>query len=57
METNRSLVLRPRPLGKVAAVAVTGNVLVGPAQLPFRPNPAPFDTWNGLNTIVDYVAP
>jgi hypothetical protein len=57
VETNRSLVLRPRPLGQVAAVAVTGNVLVGPAQLPFRPNPAPFDTWNGLNTIVDYVAP
>lgn len=57
VETNRSLVLRPQPLGQAAAVAVTGNVLVGPAQLPFRPNPAPFDTWNGLNTITDYVAP
>lgn len=57
VETNRSLVLRPQPLGQSAAVAVTGNVLVGPAQLPFRPNPAPFDTWNGLNTITDYVAP
>ena len=55
--------LTPQPFGQAAAgavaaaVAVTGNVLVGPAQLPFRPNPAPFDTWNGLNTIVDYVAP
>jgi hypothetical protein len=57
VETNRSLVLRPQPLGQAAAVAVTGNVLVGPAQLPFRPNPPPFDTWNGLNTITDYVAP
>jgi hypothetical protein len=57
VETNRSLVLRPQPLGQAFAVAVTGNVLVGPAQLPFRPNPAPFDTWNGLNTIIDYVAP
>jgi uncharacterized protein DUF6519 len=57
VETNRSLVLRPQPLGQAAAVAVTGNVLVGPAQLPFRPNPAPFDTWNGLNTITDYVGP
>lgn len=57
VETNRSLVLRPLPLGQAAAVAVTGNVLVGPAQLPLRPNPAPFDTWNGLNTITDYSAP
>ncbi|HEY3551219.1 MAG TPA: DUF6519 domain-containing protein [Gaiellaceae bacterium] len=57
VETNRSLVLRPQPLGQAAAVAVTGNVLVGPAQLPLRPNPAPFDSWNGLNTIVDYTAP
>ena len=57
VETNRSLVLRPQLLGQVPAVAVTGNVLVGPAQLPFRPNPAPFDTWNGLNTIIDFFAP
>src|SRR5262249_40391538 len=56
VETNRSLVLRPQLVGQAAAVAVTGNVLVGPAQLPFRPNPAPFDTWNGLNTIIDYFA-
>lgn len=61
VETNRSLVLRPQLAGQaavaVAAVAVTGNVLVGPAQLPFRPNPAPFDTWNGLNTIIDFFTP
>jgi Family of unknown function (DUF6519) len=57
VETNRSVVLRPQLLGQVPAVAVTGNVLVGPAQLPFRPNPAPFDTWNGLNTIIDFFAP
>lgn len=57
VRTNHSLVLRPRPLGKLAAVAVTGNVLVGMAQLPLRPNPAPFDTWYGLNTIIDAFAP
>ncbi len=61
VETNRSLVLRPQLAGQaaaaVAAVAVTGNVLVGPAQLPFRPLAAPFDTWNGLNTIIDFFAP
>jgi hypothetical protein len=56
-KNDRSLVLEPHLIGKVAAVAVTGNVLIGQAQLPPRPNAAPFDTWNGLNTIMDYVAP
>jgi hypothetical protein len=56
-KNDRSLVLEPHLIGKVAAVAVTGNVLIGQAQLPARPNAAPFDTWNGLNTITNYVGP
>jgi hypothetical protein len=56
-ENDRSIVLEPQIIGKVPAVAVTGNVLVGPATLPPRPNQAPFDTWDGLNTIMHYVTP
>ena len=56
-KNDRSVVLEPQLVGKVPAVAVTGNVLIGPAQLPARPNAAPFNTWNGLNTIMDYIAP
>jgi len=57
VRTNRSLVLQPQPLGNYPAVAVTGNVLVGLPQLPLRPLPAPFDSWYGLNTIIDAYAP
>ncbi len=51
-EIDRSLVLVPRIPRKVAAVAVTGNVLVGSALLPIRQNPPPFDRWDGLNTLM-----
>ena len=51
-EIDRSLVLVPTVPRKVAAVAVTGNVLIGPAVLPVRQLPAPFNTWNGLNTLM-----
>jgi len=51
-ETDRSLLLVPNVPGKVAAVAVTGNVLIGPAVLPPRPLAAPFNTWDGLNTLM-----
>jgi len=52
-KTDLSLVLTPNgSLKHVPAVAVTGNVFVGRAQLPPRSLPAPFDTWDGLNTEV-----
>jgi hypothetical protein len=47
------------PLG-VAAVAVTGNVLVGPTMLPPRPTntiPAVLLNWDVLNTVISYVVP
>ncbi len=56
-ENDKSIVLEPETVGKAPAVAVTGNVLVGPVVLPPRPNPAPFDTWFGLNTITNYITP
>jgi hypothetical protein len=53
-----SLVLVPQIIGKVAAVAVTGNILIGHnAHLPARPLAAPLNTWNGLNTVMPYVSP
>jgi hypothetical protein len=55
--TSRSLVLRPQKMGDFAAVAVTGNVLIGRALLPPRDKPAPFDDWADLNTVIGYVAP
>ncbi|HEY7397610.1 MAG TPA: DUF6519 domain-containing protein [Gaiellaceae bacterium] len=52
-EIDRSVFLLPRVPRKVPAVAVTGNVLIGPARLPVRPDQAaPFNTWNGLNTLM-----
>jgi hypothetical protein len=56
---NRSLVLIPRLVGDVAATAVTGNVLVGPAVLPPRPpnTPAPVNVWDVFNTVMPYTAP
>jgi hypothetical protein len=54
---SRSLVLRPQKMGDFAAVAVTGNVLIGRALLPPRDKPAPFDDWVDLNTVIGYVAP
>jgi len=53
-----SIVLEPQIIGNVAAVAVTGNVLVGPVHLPIRAAlAAPLNTWNGLNTVMQYVSP
>ena len=49
-EIDRSVILVPRIVRNTAAVAVTGNVLVGPSRLPDRTPEAPFDTWDGLNT-------
>jgi Family of unknown function (DUF6519)/IPT/TIG domain len=48
----------PTPLG-TAAVAVTGNVLIGTTQLPGRPAtvPAVLQDWDVLNTVVAYVVP
>jgi hypothetical protein len=48
----------PTPLG-TAAVAVTGNVLIGTTQLPGRPAtvPAALQDWDVLNTVVAYVVP
>ncbi|HVU78833.1 MAG TPA: DUF6519 domain-containing protein [Gaiellaceae bacterium] len=51
-KTDLSLVLVSRVIGDYRRVAVTGNVLVGIAKLPPRTLPAPFDTWDNLNTIV-----
>jgi Family of unknown function (DUF6519)/IPT/TIG domain len=55
-----SLVLSstPTPLG-TAAVAVTGNVLIGTTQLPHRPATIPVELqdWNVLNTVIGYVVP
>ena len=56
-ENDKSIVLEPEVVGKAPAVAVTGNVLVGPVVLPPRPLPAPFNTWAGLNTITSYITP
>jgi hypothetical protein len=33
-----------------AAVAITGNIFAGPAVLPVRPLPAPFNDWGPVNT-------
>ncbi len=49
-EIDRSVILVPRLVRDTALVAVTGNVLVGLSRLPARNLPAPFDTWDGLNT-------
>jgi hypothetical protein len=51
-KTDLSLAIVSRLVGKVHPVAVTGNVLVGPPRLPPRGIPAPFGTWDNLNTIV-----
>jgi hypothetical protein len=56
-ENDKSIVLEPEIPGKAPCVAVTGNVLIGPVVLPPRPNPAPFGTWFGLNTITNYITP
>ena len=56
-ENDKSIVLEPEIPGKAPAVAVTGNVLIGPVVLPPRPNPAPFGNWFGLNTITNYITP
>ena len=56
-KNDRSIVLEPEVVGKVPAVAVTGNVLVGPVTLPARPLAAPFHHWDPLNTVVDYISP
>ena len=48
----------PTPLG-TAAVAVTGNVLIGTTALPARPAtiPAAVQDWDVLNTVIAYVVP
>ena len=51
-KTDLSLVLVSRPIDDVRPVAVTGNVFVGRPKLPLRNLPAPFETWDNLNTIV-----
>jgi hypothetical protein len=52
-KTDLSFVLTPNATAQgVPAVAVTGNVFFGRAQLPARPLPAPFDTWGVMNTEV-----
>jgi hypothetical protein len=56
-KNDRSIVLEPELVGKVPAVAVTGNVLIGPVTLPARPLAAPFNHWNPLNTVLDYISP
>jgi hypothetical protein len=56
-ENDKSIVLEPEIIGKAPAVAVTGNVLVGPVVLPPRPLPAPLNTWLGLNTVTNYITP
>jgi hypothetical protein len=53
-DNDRSLVLQPQLVGKVPAVAVTGNVLIGPVRLPRRPLPSPFHVWARLNTIMEF---
>lgn len=58
---NFSLVWPPAaatPLG-VPALAVTGNVLVGPTLLPARPGtlPQPLQDWDVLNTVISFVLP
>ena len=45
-----SIVLAPAASRDRIAVAVTGNVFTGRAQLPPRPLAPPFDRWDGLNT-------
>ena len=45
--TTRASCSKPEIIGKAPAVAVTGNVLVGPVVLPPRPLPAPLNTWWG----------
>ena len=58
--TSFSVVLSstPTPLG-TAAVAVTGNVLIGTTALPARPAtiPAAVQDWDVLNTVIAYVVP
>ncbi|MGZ4335345.1 MAG: hypothetical protein ACXVRJ_13880, partial [Gaiellaceae bacterium] len=56
-KNDRSIVLLPQVVGKVPAVAVTGNVLIGPVALPARPVAAPLNHWNPLNTVLDYISP
>lgn len=53
-QTGLSLVVLTRLTGDFRRVAVTGNVLVGRAKLPPRELPAPFDTWDNLNTIAPF---
>ena len=58
--TNRSLILQstPVPDAPAAAVAVTGNVLIGDEPVwPSRPQsaaPLPLNTWSPLNTVMRY---
>ncbi len=55
--TTASLAVQPTVYAQTAAVAVTGNVLVGqasPLALPARPLPSPLDSWDALNAVTTY---
>lgn len=51
-----SLVLQPNVQQKSpAAMAITGNVLLGGVKLPVRPFAAPLNAWDVLNTVTAYL--
>lgn len=54
-DSSYSLLVRAAPNEKTPAYAITGNVLIGHAVMPPRNQPAPFNVWAPLNTVVPYL--